>query len=314
MTTRLHSGQINFTAFKSVFLRLSSGSQVTLPPSGSTTGAPTAPTFKPSATPSFVPSSMVPSGSPVSKPTVAPSSLAPSAVPSTGGPSFVPSTSHPTIETSSIPTLPTTLPPSATPSALTPILITGWYQYKSSVGLSSATYLPLGLGTIVDGRSILGWINCQCARYSWGNAAHTLVSDVYGYPIIYLVATTSSPTTSAPSTSKPSPVPTFPPSSRPSLSPITSVPSTSQPSQAPSNYVTVAPSTTFIPPITGWYQYQSSIGLSSAVYLPLGLNTMVDGRKILSWINCGCARYSWGNAAHTLVSDIYGYPIIYLVA
>ena len=34
--------------------------------------------------------------------------------------------------------------------------------------------------------------------------------------------------------------------------------------------------------ITGWYQYQDSVGLSSATYLPQGLNTLVSGKTIAS--------------------------------
>ena len=59
--------------------------------------------------------------------------------------------------------------------------------------MSSVTYLPNGLDTLLDGLTILEWIACKCARYSWGNSAHTLVADVYGFPIIYIVANTVSP-------------------------------------------------------------------------------------------------------------------------
>ena len=166
-------------------------------------------------------------------------------------------------------------------TAQSPISITGWYQYQDSVGLSSATYLPQGLNTIVSGNTIASWISCACARYSWGNDAHTLVKDVYGYPLIYLIAPTSQPTPSPSSVS-------------------------------PSNVPTLAPSLSVS--ITGWYQYQDSVGLSSATYLPQGLNTLVSGNTIASWISCACARYSWGNAAHTLVKDVYGNPLIYLIA
>jgi len=164
--------------------------------------------------------------------------------------------------------------------------------------LSSAKYLPLGLNTLEGSYTILQWINCACARYSWGNAAHTLVNDVYNNPIIYLQAAVPSrlPTTLAPIA--PTAIPTIKPSAT----------STNRPTVP-----TVAP--TAIPiAITGWYQYDASIGLSSAKYLSLGLNTLEGSYTILQWINCACARYSWGNAAHTLVNDVYNFPIIYLQA
>lgn len=50
-------------------------------------------------------------------------------------------------------------------------------------------------------------------------------------------------------------------------------------------------------PSLGWYQYDASIGLSSAVFLPQGLGALDGTYTILQWITCGCARYSWGNSS-----------------
>jgi len=89
--------------------------------------------------------------------------------------------------------------------------------------MSSINYLPDGLDTQIDyGLSILQWLNCDCARYSWGNTAHTLVNDVYGHPIIYLVA--------------------FNPSSAPTVQP-------SNPSMTPSLVPTTAPAVTKSPTV-----------------------------------------------------------------
>ena len=56
---------------------------------------------------------------------------------------------------------PTSALPSSTPSSFA-VSVTGWYQYQASIGLSSATYLPLGLGTIVSGSAISTWFSCAC--------------------------------------------------------------------------------------------------------------------------------------------------------
>eukprot|EP01036_Dinobryon_divergens_P024164 gene24164-32582_t len=63
---------------------------------------------------------------------------------------------------------------------------------------------------------------------------------------------------------------------------------------------------------TGWYNYDVSIGLDSLAYLPLGLETMIDGASIQDWVDCNCSRYSWGNTDRTLVDDTEGYPIVLL--
>ena len=111
------------------------------------------------------------------------------------------------------------------------------------------------------------------------------------------------------------------PTSIPTIAPSapTALPSADPGSAFPTEFPTLVPTTevpiiTGIISLTGWYKYQASIGLSSAIYLPSGLETFVDGLPIIDWIQCGCARYSWGNADHTLVNDVYGHPIIYLVA
>ena len=113
----------------------------------------------------------------------------------------------------------------STPTSQIPIAVTGWYQYTASIGLSSIVYLPQGLNTVIDlGYTILQWTDCGCARYSWGDATHTFINDIYGYPIIYLLATVPSGLpTIAPS------APTATPSIQPSVAPIIS--------KAPTNVV-----------------------------------------------------------------------------
>eukprot|EP01035_Chromulina_nebulosa_P023598 gene23598-30600_t len=274
------------------------------------------------------------------------------------------------------PTSASTLAPSASPSTPAPttfststsqypIYITGWYAYTASIGLSSVAYLPQGLDTVIDrGLTILQWTNCACARYRWGNAEHTFINDIYGYPLIYLVANRASITPSRAPKCSPSQVPTtltatpsfkssnrpIAPSARPSAAPVRSIRPSARPSAAPvrsirpSAKLSAAPTSAIAPqsaqssaapiasssraptsqytptsqipvPFTGWYEYTASIGLSSISYLPKGLDTVIDlGYTILRWTNCGCARYTWGNAAHTFINDTYGYPLIYLKA
>lgn len=357
---------------------------------------------------------------------------------------------------------------------------TGWYQYTKSQGLQSATFLPQGLNTLIDGLPIKQWIACECARYSWGNGvAHTLVRDLHGYPLVYLtsnVAPPSSPpsrrdsythlrgagakadaplsltlplwsniplgespsptggstydadvntgdflitsasggtvltfsacgptgatcgvgssgdtffrlvdpnnkilaedddscgavngcsrlvyTVPGPSSVAPpllfkvgcfgtwtcsaqvtitgiaslapvpSSVPTASPSSAPTAAPsvLSSIAPTRSPTRAPSVAMTGSPSTyssraptlttttlaSFPVAVTGWYWYTAALGMSSGSYLPQGLDTPIDyGLTILQWTNCGCARFSWGNTQHTLINDVYGYPLAYLTA
>jgi len=169
--------------------------------------------------------------------------------------------------------------------------------------------------------TVLQWVTCGCARYQWGNAAHTFITDVYGRPLLYLVSNQGSAAPSLKSSSVPSPKSSAAPSTAPSAtSPAPSAKPSVQPTALTSTLSsapTLAPSAIPIAipiAVTGWYQYDASIGLRSASLLPLGLNTLDGVYTILQWTTCGCARYSWGNAAHTLVNDVYGHPIIYLQA
>jgi len=81
---------------------------------------------------------------------------------------------------------------------------TGWYQYTSSTGLTTATYLPQGLDTFDSGKTIRAWADGGGGRYSWGSPDHTIVNDVYNVPKIYLAGETTTTTT----TPVPTPVPT----------------------------------------------------------------------------------------------------------
>jgi len=190
---------------------------------------------------------------PTSSPTRAPTNTR---VPTTITPTRMPTCKPTTATPSSI--IPTVI---ATPVSQFPVNVTGWYQYAQNIGLGSAKFLPLGLNTLLpDGKSILYYVTCSCARYRWGDVAKTFITDSQGFPLIHLVANRT-------------PKPSIKPTSSPSYE-VTAIPTA-----LPSEYSSAVPTFTSAPSISiaPSTEAPSSIPLisSSTRYLPLvGMSSM----------------------------------------